>query len=575
MVSTLRLRGSAARRGVAIAAACVCVTVMAGRSFVATPATALRGAEEQMLHRSPSSLAPEAPVAGSSTTAVSGVLAGLAAVSVTAATARRVSRRQQRRKSEAPRPQIVIPQMQRDPAITALKAMITTAAPEVDLSMTGQNTAIVDKKSVLVLGATGTLGRQVVRQFLNAGYNVRCMIRNRADRPFSFLVDWGASVVEGTLIRPESIPSALIGVHTVVDCSCARPEENIFNVDWEGKKNLIQCCEKMEIQRYIFMSIKDCDKFESVPLMNIKSKTEQFLKKSGLRYTVLRTSGFMQPLISQYAVSVLDNQQVFGDDGSSPGIAYIDSQDCARMLVACAAKERSVGQTITLTGPKVWSASQVIQLCEKLSGRKADVSTVPNIILQLTQAAASLFMWSTDIAERLRFVEVNQQKAMGTASTMSEEAYQQLGMNSEYTRDLDDYIGEYYRRVFKKLTKGKYEPEAGELEREKADMDKKLEEVTKEDPDDKPPAGQPPADDISILSQRDMSDRLQKLFEDKQLEKMESPDEAWFGLTTVAELVNGRSAMMGFSLGLFTEWATDVSVAKQMDLILAVFSPPA
>merc|ERR1740138_1054907 len=142
----------------------------------------------------------------------------------------------------------------------------TSAAPTVDLQVAPTDSSIVKKTSVLVLGATGTLGRQVVRQFLNAGYSVRCFIRNRADRPFSFLVDWGATVVEGSLLRPESLPTALIGVHTVIDCATARPEEPVYDVDWKGKKQLIQCCEAMDVQRYVFVSIKDCDKFPNVPL---------------------------------------------------------------------------------------------------------------------------------------------------------------------------------------------------------------------------------------------------------------------------------------------------------------------
>jgi len=87
------------------------------------------------------------------------------------------------------------------------------------------------------------------------------------------------------------------------------------------------------------------------------------------------------------------------------------------------------------------------------------------------------------------------------------------------------------------------------------------------------PPGQPEENDVTILAQRDMSDRLQKIFEDQKLAELESDDNAWFGWTQIAEVVNGRSAMFGFSLGLFTEWATDVSVTKQIDLLLATVTP--
>ncbi len=50
----------------------------------------------------------------------------------------------------------------------------------------------------------------------------------------------------------------------------------------------------MGIQRYIFFSIHDCDKFPEVPLMSIKNATEKYLETSGLNYTVFRLCGFMQ-----------------------------------------------------------------------------------------------------------------------------------------------------------------------------------------------------------------------------------------------------------------------------------------
>mmetsp|Transcript_27162 Transcript_27162/g.90294 ORF Transcript_27162/g.90294 Transcript_27162/m.90294 type:complete len:573 (+) Transcript_27162:91-1809(+) len=438
----------------------------------------------------------------------------------------------------------------------------------------GMAGSIVKKTTVLVLGSTGTVGRQVVRQMLNAGYSVRCLIRNKADRPFSFLVDWGASCVDGSLNRLESLPTSLIGVHTVIDCSTAGPEESVYDTDWEGKKFFIQCCEKMEIQRYIFMSIKDCDKFQEVPLMKIKYCTEKLLGNSSLRYTVLRATGFMQPLISEYALSILDDQKVWGDDGSNPGIAYMDSQDCARFIAAAATKERLVGKTITLGGPKVWTSNEVISMCEKLSGRKADINIVSNQLLEATKFVAGGFEWTRDVAERLQFAALNQGKPGIEVAVMSQEAYELLGVDPTNTRKLEDYVGEFYRRVFKKLTKGSYEPEAGEVEKEQDEMDRKAKEVFEGNTKDELSPGQPAEKDVLVDDQREMAEILQDFQELKAIARSNEAVNKWFGLVPIAEVINGRSAMMGFSLGLFTEWATGISVAKQVDQLIAIFQTP-
>jgi hypothetical protein len=76
--------------------------------------------------------------------------------------------------------------------------------------------------------------------------------------------------VQADLTDKSSIPATLVGVHTIIDCATARPEESTQEIDWEGKKALIQSAQAMGIQRFIFCSIHDCDKHPEVPLMNIK-----------------------------------------------------------------------------------------------------------------------------------------------------------------------------------------------------------------------------------------------------------------------------------------------------------------
>ena len=54
------------------------------------------------------------------------------------------------------------------------------------------------------------------------------------------------------------------------------------------------CTQAMGIQRYLFFSIHNCQKHPNVPLMRIKSASEDFLQQSGVPYTIFRLCGFMQ-----------------------------------------------------------------------------------------------------------------------------------------------------------------------------------------------------------------------------------------------------------------------------------------
>ncbi|XVF45661.1 hypothetical protein PTKIN_Ptkin02bG0225000 [Pterospermum kingtungense] len=301
--------------------------------------------------------------------------------------------------------------------------------------------------SILVVGATGTLGRQIVRRALDEGYDVRCLVRPRP-APADFLRDWGATVVNADLSKPETIPATLVGIHTVIDCATGRPEEPIKTVDWEGKVALIQCAKAMGIQKYILYSIHNCDKHPEVPLMEIKYCTEKFLQDSGLNHIIIRLCGFMQGLIGQYAVPILEEKSVWGTDAPTR-IAYMDTQDIARLTFIALRNEKINGKLLTFSGPRAWTTQEVIALCERLAGQDANVTTVPVTILRFTRQLTRFFEWTNDVADRLAFSEVLTSDIVFSAPMA--ETYSLLGVDSKDIVTLEKYLQDYFTNILKKL----------------------------------------------------------------------------------------------------------------------------
>jgi len=306
----------------------------------------------------------------------------------------------------------------------------------------------IKKTSMLVVGSTGTLGRQVVRRALDEGYEVRCMVRPMRTSPADFLTEWGATIVYGDITKPETIAPTLVGIHTVVDCATSRPEENVMEVDWKGKVALMKACKAMGIERYIFYSIEKCEDHLEVPLMQVKHKSEKYLEQLDLNYTTLRLCGFMQALIGSYAVPILEDQQVWGTNDNTR-TAYLDTQDIAKMTMAAITNDETVGMTLSLSGPRAFTIREVIALCERFAGAEAKVTTVPLWLLKGTRNVLKSFAWSSDAADRLAFAEVLNNSTVFAAPM--DETYKVLKMSSSDVTSLEQYLQGYYSRILKRL----------------------------------------------------------------------------------------------------------------------------
>ena len=301
---------------------------------------------------------------------------------------------------------------------------------------------------VLVVGGTGTLGRQIARNALDADHQVRCMVRT--PRKASFLQEWGCELTRGDLLEPDSLDYALDGVDALIDAATSRPTDprSVYDTDWDGKLNLYRACDKSGVKRVIFLSLLSAGEHRSVPLMDIKYCTEQMLIDSDLDYTILQGVAFMQGIISQFAIPVLEEQTVW-ISGNPTDIAYMNTQDMARFAVAALKRPETMRGSFPVVGPRAWSADEVIQLCERSCDKTARVFRMGPAPILLMQAIASFFEPAVNVAERLTFVEVT---GGGNAlNAPMDSSYTAFGLDPSKTTSLEGYIREYYDTILKRL----------------------------------------------------------------------------------------------------------------------------
>ncbi|MFL0778098.1 MAG: NmrA family NAD(P)-binding protein, partial [Prochlorococcus sp.] len=259
---------------------------------------------------------------------------------------------------------------------------------------------------VLVVGGTGTLGRQIASRAIDAGHQVRCMVR--APRKAAFLQEWGCELTRGNLLEPESIDYALEGVDAVIDAATSRPNDpkSVYVTDWDGKLNLLRACERAGVKRFVFLSLLAAEQHRDVPLMDIKFCTEKLLSESSFDYTILQGVAFMQGVIGQFAIPVLEDQTVWVSGGNPTAVAYMNTQDMARFAVAALDRQETIRRSFPVVGPKAWTNEEVVDLCEKAANKKAKLIRVSPFLIGLTEKIVSFFESTVSVGERLAFAQV-------------------------------------------------------------------------------------------------------------------------------------------------------------------------
>ena len=302
--------------------------------------------------------------------------------------------------------------------------------------------------SLLIIGSTGTLGRQIVKKALDEGFQVKCFVRNF--RKAAFLKEWGAELIYGDLKILDTIPGSLYGVTAVIDASTLRPSDfNLANIiEIESKKILIQAARLAKVKRYIFFSIFNSSKYPDIALMNYKNQMESHLKKSSMNYTIFTLCGFFQGLIQQYALPILDRQAIWVTQ-EAQAIPYIDTQDVAKFTIKSLSLQKTQNKIFPLIAPSKWTSFEIIELCEKLSGQKSRISMIPIAILQLLRRLTYLFQWTWNISDRLAFTNFLLEKQVFDLSMY--QFYEIFSVSSNEFNSLENYLQEYFSSILQKM----------------------------------------------------------------------------------------------------------------------------
>jgi NADH dehydrogenase len=232
---------------------------------------------------------------------------------------------------------------------------------------------------ILVAGGTGTLGTELVRRLVARGARVRILSRKAAKQPASPQVE----VVEGDVRDRRSLDRAVAGVTTVVSAVHGfLDKEGPRAIDRDGNGNLISAARGAGAEHLVLVSIAGASADSPMELFRMKYAAEQDLKKSGLPWTIVRPTAYMETWLSLIAVPLLQSGKVriFGR-GQNP-INFVSAHDVAGVIETAITDPAKRGAAIDVGGPEDLSFVEFSRVVEQTTGKTAATSHIPRPMMR-------------------------------------------------------------------------------------------------------------------------------------------------------------------------------------------------
>ncbi|HEX9209620.1 MAG TPA: NmrA/HSCARG family protein [Bradyrhizobium sp.] len=216
--------------------------------------------------------------------------------------------------------------------------------------------------TILVTGATGTVGRQVVKQLVKRGADVRALLRDPAKADFPTDV----TVVRGDLLDVDSLRGALSGVSTLFLLNAVVADE------FTQALIALNLAREAGVERIVYLSVIHSDLYVNVPHFAGKFGVERMIERMGFNATILRPAYFMNNDLT--IKDVVLGHSVYPMPIGSKGLAMIDARDIGEIAaIELIRREQATGalplDRINLVGPDTLTGSDVAAIWTKALGR--------------------------------------------------------------------------------------------------------------------------------------------------------------------------------------------------------------
>lgn len=243
---------------------------------------------------------------------------------------------------------------------------------------------------ILVIGATGTNGREVVQRLAGAGHRVRALVRNPANADGLRLEN--IELTQGDLGDPASLDRAFAGVNRAFVVTAVDQRA----VGWF--RNAFDAARRAGTPHVVKFSGMGAGVADSA-LLRQHAETDEMLKASGLPYTILRPNSFYQNML--WSAGTIRDHGAFYLPMRDAKQSLVDVRDIAAVAVKVLTGTGHEGQTYEITGPESLSYAEVAATLSRVLGKPVRYVAVPPETARDSMLKAGMPKWNAEAVTEL------------------------------------------------------------------------------------------------------------------------------------------------------------------------------
>ena len=245
--------------------------------------------------------------------------------------------------------------------------------------------------TVLVAGATGYLGRHIVKQYMSIGWNVRALVRDAEAARTSGLD--ATELFEGEATKPFTLSGAMDVVDLVISTlGITRQRDGLsyWDVDYQANANLLVDALAAGVDRFAYVHVLNAHKMRNVPLVAAKQAFVDRLHASPIKSTVIAPSGFFSDMGD--FLKMAESGRVFLFGAGNHKLNPIDGADLAEVIAGAIWDGRDY---VPVGGPDALSQNELAEAAFKALGKPVKITHLPDF---LRRSALKLLPYVTPAA---------------------------------------------------------------------------------------------------------------------------------------------------------------------------------